>query len=102
MHKHKTTTNLADFDPKGKLGLLFARARVFNHCNDQLFKILPDNLKSLSLCAVENNTATFVTCNQAEAFIAQNQHKTLLSALQKIDELPKIQKVVVKVSLKNA
>lgn len=99
MYKHKTTTKLTDFNPKGKLGLLFTQARMFNHCNDQLSQTLPDNLKSLSLCMIKNDLATFVTNNQASAFLAQKQQKTLLNALQKIDGLPTIRKIVVKVSL---
>lgn len=99
MYKHDTTTNLADFNPKGKLGLLFAQAKLFNHYNDQLSIVLPDNLKSLSLCAIKNDLATFVTDNQACAFLAQQQQKTLLNALQKINGLSKIQKIAVKVSL---
>lgn len=102
MYKHETTTNLADFNPTGKLGLLFARAKMFNHYNDQLSKTLPDGLKSLSLCVIEGDLATFVADNQASAFVAQKQHKTLLSALQKIDGLAKIRKIAVKVSINTA
>lgn len=100
MPNYKSTTKLADFSLKGRLGLLFSQARMFNDCNDKLLKILPDNLKALSLCAIKDDVATFVADNQATAFVAQQQQKILLDALRGIDGLPKIKKIVIKVDLK--
>ena len=92
--------NLANFNPKGKLGLLFAQARAFNNLNDQLSEFLPDAFKTLSLCAIKGRTATFVTHNQSVAFRAQKQHEMLLGVLKKLDALADIQEIVIKVDLK--
>ncbi len=97
--KKNNTTNLSNFEPKGKLGALFAQARMFNQLNDQLFEILPEDLKKLSLCALKDNTATFVTHDQALAFRAQKQHNLLLDALKNFEALSNTQKVVIKVDL---
>ncbi len=98
--KKDNTTNLSNFRPKGKLGALFAQAKTFNQLNDQLFETLPEDLKKLSLCALKNNTATFVTHDQAVAFRAQKQHDLLLNILKDFEALSNTQKVVIKVDLK--
>jgi hypothetical protein len=97
--KKNNTTNLSNFTPKGKLGALFAQARMFNRLNDQLSTLLPDAFKTLSLCALKDNTATFVTHNQAVAFRAQKQQDTLLDILKNLDALSNIQKIIIKVDL---
>ncbi len=94
------TTNLANFKPKGKLGALFAQARAFNCLNDQLSTLLPQAFVSLSLCVIKDNTATFVTHDQAVAFCAQKQHDVLLAAIKHLDALSQIQKIVIKLDLK--
>ena len=96
----KKITNLANFTPQGALGQMFARARTLNELNEQLSGYLPKSFKSLSLCAIDNNTATFVTDNQALTFRAQKQADTLLDALKQVAPLTQIEKVVVKVVLK--
>lgn len=93
-------TNLANFKADGALGALLAQARTFNHLNDQLSAFLPPALVSLSLCTIKNHTATFVTHNQAIAFRAQKQHDVLLAILNRLEALPPIQKVVIKIDLK--
>ncbi|HIG89094.1 hypothetical protein [Candidatus Thioglobus sp.] len=97
---NKTTTNLANFSPKGKLGQLFAKGRAYNHINSQLEELLPDSLKALSLCVVNNNTATFITNNQAVAFRAQKQCSELVTILQRLDGLSHIQEIRIKVDFK--
>ncbi len=92
-------TNLSKFTPEGLLGKLFKKARGLNHLNEQLLKHLPKQFSSLSLCAIENNTATFITNNQAVAFRAQKQNNILLSATKQIDALRQIEKIVIKVDL---
>jgi len=57
---NKTTTNLANFIPKGELGQLFVKARAYNLINNKLISLLPSPLKTLSLCVVEDNVATLV------------------------------------------
>ncbi|SFV86476.1 hypothetical protein MNB_SUP05-SYMBIONT-4-1367 [hydrothermal vent metagenome] len=96
----KKITNLANFTPKGALGQMFTQARALNELNEQLSEFLPKTFKSLSLCVVENNIATFVTNNQALAFRAQKQPDILLEALRQIKPLRQIEKVVIKVDLK--
>ncbi len=98
--KKNNTTNLSNFEPKGKLGALFAQARMFNQLNDQLFERLPKDLKKLSLCALKDNTATFVTHDQALAFRAQKQHDLLLDILKDFEALSDTQKVIIKIDLK--
>lgn len=98
MSKHETI-NLADFNPSGRLGQMFARAKAINQLNDQLVEFLPEIFKPLSLCMVEGHTATFVTNNQALAFRAQKQQDELLSVLRRIDALSHIKKILIKVDL---
>ena len=98
--KKNNTTNTSNFTPKGKLGALFTQARMFNQLNDQLSTLLPSAFKTLSLCTLKDNTATFVTHNQAVAFRAQKQQSTLLDILKNIDALSNIQKIIIKVDLK--
>jgi len=86
--------------PKGQLGKLFVKAKMFNQLNDQLTGALPKDLKKLSLCALKDNTATFVTHDQAVAFRAQKQHNLLLAILKDFDALSQTQKVIIKVDLK--
>ena len=97
--KKNKTTNLSNFTPKGKLGALFAQARAFNRLNDQLSTLLPEAFKTLSLCALKDEVATFVTHNQAVAFRAQKQQNTLLDIVKNLDDLSSVQKIVVKVDL---
>jgi len=98
--KKNNTAGLSNFTPKGKLGALFAQARMFNQLNDQLSTLLPGAFKTLSLCALKDNTATFVTHDQSVAFRAQKQHDVLLDTLKNLDALSKVQKVIIKVDLK--
>ncbi|SMM97659.1 hypothetical protein SPONL_778 [uncultured Candidatus Thioglobus sp.] len=76
---------------------MFERARVFNRLNKQLKTQLPDSFKSLSLCTIDGNTATFVTDSQALAFRAQQQKNVLLEALKRIDATANIDKIVIKI-----
>ncbi|AYQ55788.1 hypothetical protein BTHERMOSOX_1469 [Bathymodiolus thermophilus thioautotrophic gill symbiont] len=95
----KKITNLAGFTPQGALGQMFARARALNELNQQLSAYLPEAFKSLSLCTIDNNTATFVTHNQALAFRVQKQPDVLLNALKQVALHTKIEKVIVKIDL---
>ncbi|SEH94138.1 hypothetical protein BAZSYMB_SCAFFOLD00006_40 [Bathymodiolus azoricus thioautotrophic gill symbiont] len=61
---------------------------------------LPEQFASLSLCTIENNTAIFVTDNQAIIFRAQKQNDILLNAVKQIESLIHIEKVVIKIDLK--
>lgn len=92
-------TNLANFTPQGALGQAFVQARALNKLNEQLLEYLPESLKSLFLCAIDEDTAAFVANNQALAFRAQRQPDVLLNALRQIESLRHIKKVVVKVNL---
>jgi hypothetical protein len=97
--KKNNMTNTSNFTPKGDLGALFAQARVFNQLNDQLSTLLPDAFKTLSLCTLKDNTATFVTHNQAVAFRAQKQQDTLLNIIRSLETLSNIQIIIIKVDL---
>jgi len=76
---------------------LFAQARMFNQLNDQLSTLLPDAFKTLSLCTLKDNTATFVTHNQAVR--AQKQQDTLLDIIRSLGALSNIQIIIIKVDL---
>jgi hypothetical protein len=93
-------TNLSKFTPKGTLGQLFQQARTLNHLNEQLSARLPEQFALLSLCAIENNTAIFVTDNQAIIFRAQKQNDILLNAVRQVESLIHIEKVIIKIDLK--
>ncbi|MDG2354000.1 MAG: hypothetical protein P8L86_04215 [Gammaproteobacteria bacterium] len=93
------TTNLSNYTPKGKLGVLFAQARAFNQLNDQLSTLLPEAFKTLSLCTLKDGVATFVTHNQAVAFRAQKQQDFLLGIIKNLDALSSVQKIIIKVDL---
>lgn len=93
-------TNLSKFTPKGSLGILFKKARDLSRLNEQLSKHLPEQFVSLSLCAIESNTATFVTDNQALVFRAQQQNNIVLDAIKQVASLTQIEKVIIKLDLK--
>ncbi|CAC9434231.1 hypothetical protein [uncultured Gammaproteobacteria bacterium] len=97
----KEIKNLSNFTPKGVLGQLFTQARVLNRLNEALSEHLPEQFRTLSLCAIDKGVATFVTHNQALAFRAQQQNAILLSTLGEIEALTHIEKVIVKVNFKN-
>ena len=97
--KKNNMTNTSNFTPKGDLGALFAQAGVFNQLNDQLSTLLPDTFKTLSLCTLKDNTATFVTHNQAVAFRAQKQQEILLDVIRSLETLSNIQIIIIKVDL---
>ena len=96
---NNTPTHLADFIPTGDLGKLFKHAKTLNHLNDLLSEFLPITLKTLTLCAVKNNTAIFVTKSQAVAFQAQKQTETLLEALHQVQALSHVNKTSIKIDL---
>lgn len=96
----KTPTNLANYTPSGQLGTMFTKARTYNHINDRLSQILPAEFSSLKLCAIDKQTATLITNNQALAFRAQKQAKLILQALHQLQVLSKINKVVIQLDQK--
>lgn len=95
------TTNLASFTPAGELGELFARAKKHNLINQQLGDLLPKSLKTLSLCNIQEDTATLISDNQALAFRAEKQGSLILNHLQTIEGLAHLQKIVIKVEIKH-
>lgn len=92
----KKIINLSKFTPKGTLGSLFQQARDLSQLNKELSKYLPEQFKSLSLCRIEHNVATFITDNQAIIFRAQKQDAILLSAIKQITSLAHIEKIKIK------
>lgn len=97
MCSYKSTTNLSTFSPKGQLGKLFAQAKVYNRINKQLKQKLPDTLKTLELCLIENNIATLITNNPAVAFRAKQQLDVLTSIVQSICPNISINQIKIKV-----
>jgi hypothetical protein len=92
------TTNLAQFQPNGKLKKMFTRARIYNQINQRLQTQLPESLKSLRLCMIEQGLATFMTDNQAVGFRAKQQNILLLNILQQATDEP-VQKISIKIHI---
>jgi len=91
--------NLANFNPNGKLGKMFAQAKTYNQINKELKKQLPLELNGLELCFIDKDQATLITNNQALAFRANKQTKLLIKILRQIKSLKDISKVKIRVEI---
>ncbi|MCH9646527.1 MAG: hypothetical protein K0U08_07790 [Proteobacteria bacterium] len=100
MCPHKPTTDILKFSPNSNLGQMFAQAKIYNEINAQLKPKLPNTLKTLQLCFIKDNTATFTTHNPAIASRAKQQIHELLTLLQSIPLACKINHINIKVSAK--
>jgi hypothetical protein len=99
MYQHKPTTNILNFSAKSQLGQLFAQAKIYNQINAQFQPLLPDTLKSLELCLIENDIATLITNNSAIAFRAKQQLVQIISLLQSIEQASQINHIKIKVAI---
>jgi len=94
----KLTTNLTNYNPKGELGELLAKAKTHNHFDTQLQPLLVVQFKDIRLCLIEGNVATFIASNASAAFRANKQLPKLLEIVKQVDGLSTIEKVVVKLN----
>ncbi|WPE16486.1 hypothetical protein R5P06_00070 [Candidatus Thioglobus autotrophicus] len=100
MCPHKPTTNISNFSPNGDLGQLFAQAKIYNEINAQLTPKLPETLKTLELCLIKDGAATLIASNPAIASRAKQQTHELLTLLQSVSLAGKIDRINIKVSIK--
>ena len=98
MCPHKPTTNISTLSPNGKLGQLFAQAKIYNEINVQLLSKLPDTLITLKLCLIKGSLATLIADNPAVAFRAKQQLPELIVLLQSIPLANQIDHISIKVS----
>jgi len=96
----KTKENPTNFNPRGRLGLLFEKAKSHNRLNELLKSALPQELAGLSLCLVENQKVFLAAKNSSVAFRAKKQKTKLLSIIKKIDGLAEIKFLSIKVDEK--
>ncbi len=94
----KLTINTTNYNPKGGLGKLLAKAKAHNHFDSQLQPLLADQFKDIHLCLIKDNVATFIVSNASAAFRANKQRSKLLGIVKQIDKLSTIEKVVVKLN----
>ncbi len=100
MCPYKPTTNISNFSPNGDLGQLFAQAKIYNEINAQFTPKLPETLKTLELCLIKDATATLIANNPAIASRAKQQIHELLTLLQSVSLAGKIDRINIKVSIK--
>ena len=91
--------NLAQFSPEGALGKMIAQAKKINQINEQLKQILPDELNTLEVCLIKDQSATLITNNSAVAFRAQRQVKEILELIKPISALDAINHIEIKVTV---
>ncbi len=98
----KSTTNLANFNPKGGLGGLLVRAKEHNRLNEKLRPLLSKQFEGIVLCLVADNVATFLAPNSSIAFRTNKQRAQLLQIIRQIESLSTIENVVIKVGKSDA
>ena len=94
--KDKTTANLTNFKPSGKLGEMFEKAKLHNHLNSLLQGLLPPQFKGITICLVKEQKVTLLAPNSSVAYRAEKQRPALLAIIQRIDGLSSINTVSIK------
>ena len=97
----KTKENPTNFNPEGRLGFLFEKAKSHNRYNALLKKELPTELAGLSLCLVKGKKVFLAAKNTSVAFRAKKQNAQLLSIIKKIKGLSEIKSLSINVDEKN-
>ena len=93
----KTTANLTNFKPSGKLGAMFEKAKLHNHFNYLLQDLLPPQFKGITLCLVKEQKVTLLAPNSSVAYRAGKQRSALLAIIQQIEGLGLIETVSIKI-----
>ena len=94
--KNKTTANLTNFKPSGKLGEMFEKAKLHNHLNSLFQDLLPPQFKGITLCLVKEQKVTLLAPNPSIAYRAEKQQPALLAIIQQIEGLALIKTVSIK------
>jgi len=94
--KDKTTANLTNFKPNGKLGELFVKAKLHNHFNSLLQDLLPPQLKGITLCLVKGQKAFLLASSASIAYRAEKQRAALIAVIKQVDGLSSIKTVSIK------
>jgi len=94
--KDKTTANLTNFKPSGKLGELFVKAKLHNHFNSLLQNLLPPQFKGITLCLVKGQKAFLLAPSASIAYRAKKQRTALLAVIKQVDGLSSIKTVSIK------
>ena len=92
----KTTANLTNFKPNGKLGKMFEKAKLHNRLNSLLQDLLPPQFKGITLCLVKGRGVTLLAANPSVAYRAKKQRSELLTIVQQIEGLTLIKTVSIK------
>ena len=95
--KDKTTANLTNFKPSGKLGVMFEQAKLHNHFNSLLQDLLPPQFKGITLCLVKEQKVTLLAPNSSIAYRAGKQRSALLAVVKQIEGLRSIETVSIKI-----
>jgi len=94
--KDKTTANLTNYKPNGKLGELFVKAKLHNHFNSLLQDLLPHQFKGITLCLIKEHRAFLLAPSASIAFRAEKQRAALLAAVKQVEGLSLIKSVSIK------
>ena len=94
--KDKTTANLTNFKPNGKLGELFVKAKLHNHFNSLLQDLLPPQFKGITLCLVKEQKAFLLAPSASVAYRAEKQKAALLVIIKKVEGLSLVKTVSIK------
>jgi len=94
--KDKSTANLTNFKPTGKLGELFVKAKLHNHFNSLLQELLPSQFKGITLCLVKEKEAFLLAPSVSIAYRAEKQRSALLSLVKQVDGLSLIETISIK------
>ena len=98
--KDKTTTNLTNFKPNGKLGELLVKAKLHNHFNYLLQDLLPPQFKGITLCLVKEEKVFLIAPSASIAYRAEKQRAALLAVIKQIEGLSLIKTVSIKLDKK--
>ncbi len=90
--------DISNFSAQGSLGKLFSQAKRYNKINAKLRPILPDTLKTLELCLIQQGVATLITDNPAIAFRAKQQIPEIMALLRTASPSIKINHIEIKVA----
>ena len=94
--KDKTTANLTNFKPNGKLCELFVKAKLHNHFNSMLQELLPPQFKGITLCLVKGQKAFLLAPSASIAYRAEKQRAALLAVIKQVDGLSSIKTVSIR------
>jgi len=94
--KNKTTANLTNYRPNGKLGELFVKAKQHNHFNSLLQDLLPPQFKGITLSLVTQQKAFLLAPSASIAYRAKKQKSALLAVIKQVDGLSLIKTISIK------